>query len=163
MAQLVGRLVFPLGGFYSFAIIAPAFERGAVLAGLLDQLIDPITLDYIDEDDGTWSETPDSRSIVMCQLELELGGSYSTPGDGTAIAETMRRGDPVTPQFVEAEIRRALGVLEAIGTIGTVNVNWRDGNGDQLVDQAGRAAFEISWTDLATGSPVAGVYSPMGG
>jgi hypothetical protein len=133
-----------------------------VLGGLLDQEIDPVTLDFLDTDDGAWSETPDSRSIVLCQIELELGKSYATPGDGTSIEETRRSGDPLTTAFVESEIRRALGVLEAAGVIGSVEVNGRDENGDQLVDEAGRAAFEISWTDLATGSPVSDVYRPMG-
>lgn len=134
-----------------------------VLGGLLDQEIDPLTLDFIDTDDGEWSETPDSRAIVLCQLELVLGASFSTPGDGTDIKARFERGDPVTAQFVEAEARRALEVLEALGTIGSVEVNWRDERGAQLVDETGRAVFELAWVDLATGSPVEDVYFPLGG
>lgn len=134
-----------------------------VLGGLLDQEVDPITRDFIDTDNGEWSETPDSRSIVLCQLELELGKSYSTPGDGTTIAAAFAAGDPITSAFVESEVRRSLGILEAAGVIGSLEVNWRDDNGRQLVDEAGRAVFELSWIDLATGSPVEDVYRPLGG
>lgn len=131
--------------------------------GLLDQEIDPLTLDFIDTDDGEWSETPDSRSIVLCQLELELGRSYNTPGDGTRIREQLESGDPITTAFVESEVRRALAVLEALGTIGSVQVTGRDGKGEQLVDETGRATFQLTWIDLATGSPVEDVYRPLGG
>lgn len=134
-----------------------------VLGGLLDQEIDPLTLDFIDTDDGEWSETPDSRSIVLCQLELELGQSYTAPGDGTDIARILRSGDPVTTAIVEAEIRRALAVLEGAGVIGSVRVNGRDRNGEQLVDESGRPTFELKWIDLATGSPIEDVYKPLGG
>lgn len=134
-----------------------------VLGGLLDQEIDPLTLDFIDTDDGAWSETPDSRSIVLCQLELELGQSYATPGDGTDIARTQRSGTPLTTAFVESELRRAMAVLEAAGIVGSVEVNGRDENGDQLEDETGRAVFELKWIDLATGSPVEDVYRPFGG
>lgn len=135
-----------------------------VLGGLLDQEIDPVTLDFIDTDDGAWSETPDSRSIVLCQLELELGKSYTTPGDGTEIKARFERGDPVTTQFVEAEVRRALAVLETLGIIGAVQVSGRDEHGAQLFDESRRrAVFELRWTDLATGSPVEDVYQPFGG
>ncbi len=141
---------------------ATPVER-TVLGGLLDQEIDPVTLDFIDTDDGAWSETPDSRSIVLCQLELELGKSYTTPGDGTQTRERLEAGDPLTTSSVEADTRRALSLLEAAGVIGSVLVNGKDELGKQLVDESGRAAFELSWVDLATGSPVEDVYRPLGG
>lgn len=134
-----------------------------VLAGLLDQEIDPISLDFIDTDDGEWSETADSRSIVLCQLELELGKSYTTPGDGTSLRERLESGDPLTTLFVESEIRRALGVLEVAGIIGSVVVSGRDDKGRQKYDEANRAVFELDWIDLATGSPVDAQYRPLGG
>lgn len=130
----------------------------AVLGGLLDMEIDPVTLDYLDTEDGEWSETPDSRSIVLCQIELELGASIYSPGDGTRIKEMIRAGDPVTTAFVESELRRAMGLLEAAGVVGGVEVNGRDREGKQLTDETGRAVFELAWIDLATGSPVEDVY-----
>lgn len=149
---------------------APAASSGTstasarpVLAGLLDQEIDPISRDFIDTDDGAWSETADSRSIVLCQLELELGKSYNTPGDGTSIRERLESGDPVTTAFVESEVRRALAILEGLGIIGGLQVNGRDDQGRQLLDEAGRAVFELHYLDLATGSPVDVDYRPLGG
>jgi hypothetical protein len=134
-----------------------------VLGGLLDQELDPVSLDFIDTDDGAWSETPDSRSLVLCQLEIELGQSYSTPGDGTELRAQIERGDPLTTSTVESDVRRALGVLELLGIIGSVEVNGRDERGEQLLDETGRALFELRWIDLATGSPVEDVYRPLGG
>lgn len=121
------------------------------------------SLDFIDTPDGEWSEIRDSRSIVLCQLELELNQSYSTPGDGTTIAEKFASGDPITTSDVEADCRRALAILERAGTIGSVKVNGRDELGRQLVDESGRATFELTWIDLATGSPVGALYRPLGG
>lgn len=135
------------------------------LGGLFDQELDPITLDFIDTDDGEWSETPDSRSIVLCQLELELGKSYNTPGDGTRIRAQLEDPDgaPVTTQFVISECRRALAILESLGIIGSVQIVGTDERGRQLTDETGRAMFLLSWLDLATGSPVEDVYRPLGG
>ncbi len=160
---------------YSWDLPSPASETPSassgstassrpVLGGLLDQEIDPVSLDYVDTDAGEWSETADSRSIVLCQLELELGKSIGTPGDGTELRAKLESGDPITTSFVEAECRRSLAILEAAGIIGSVRVNGRDPETKrQLTDEAGRAAFELSWIDLATGSPVEDVYRPLGG
>lgn len=134
-----------------------------VLAGLLDQYLDPITRDYVRTDNGEWLETPDSRTIVFIILETRLGKSYSAPGDGTEIADRIETGEPLTTANVEADIRRAMSLLEAAGVVGAVDVTGRDENGEQLVDEAGRAAFLLNWIDLATGSPVEAVFRPLGG
>lgn len=134
----------------------------AILGAVYDQEVDPVGYDFIDTDDGEWRETPDSRSIVLCQLEIELGGSIFTPEDGTRIAERLRAGDPLTTAFVEAELGRALGVLEAASVVSAVRVNGRDRNGRQLYDEAGRPVFELHYIDLATGSPVDEVYGFRG-
>lgn len=142
-----------------------ATARTTGVSGLLDQEVDPVTLDFIDTDDGEWAETADSRSIVLCQLEIELGKSIETPGDGTRIREQLENedGEPVTTSFVESEIRRALSILENLGTLEGVQVSGRDSSGDQLVDDAGRARFDLAYIDHATGSPVDIVYRPLGG
>jgi hypothetical protein len=134
-----------------------------VLAGLLDMVIDTVTLDYIRTDNGEWLESADSRSIVLCQLELELGKSYTTPGDGTEVKARLESGEPLTTSNVEADVRRAMAVLEAAGIVGAVEVSGRDEKGAQLYDESGRPAFKLSWIDLATGSPVEEVYAPLGG
>lgn len=135
----------------------------AFVGGLLDQEVDPVTKDFIDTANGAWSETPDSRSIVLCQIDLELGASYHTPGDGTTIAAMRQTGEPLTTGAVEVDLRRALGILVRDGVIADLEVNGRDEDGRQLVDEAGRAAFELRYRDLATGSIVDLVYRPTGG
>lgn len=131
--------------------------------GLFDQEVDPASFDFIDTPDGGWAETADSRSIVLCQLEIWLGKSYAFPGDGTSIKERMSEGDPVTIDDAIADVRRAMGVLAAAGILILLDVQGRDSSGAQLVDETGRPAMLLSWIDLATGSPVDLVYRPQGG
>lgn len=133
------------------------------LGGMLDQMLDPITLDYIDTADGEWLETADSRTLVMWMLEMRLGASYYAPRDGTRIRELIERGDPVTPEVVEAEYRRAMAVLEAAGVVADFAIRTRDDRGVPLVDEAGRFTPVLSWRDLATGTPVDLVYAPADG
>lgn len=133
------------------------------LGGLLDQEIDPVTLDYIDTDDGAWSDTADSRSIVMAMIDIELGTSYSAPGDGTRIAELLRAGTPVTPAVVVAEVTRAMAILAADGIIADFSIRATETDGTLLVDESGRFSPELRWTDLATGSPVDVVFTPFQG
>jgi hypothetical protein len=140
----------------------PSTASAAILGGVYDQEIDPVSLDFIDTDDGAWSETQDSRSIVMCQLDIELGSSYSFPGDGTDIRRRLESGDPLTPSIVIADIRRAMGVLASVGVLTLLDVQGVDADGDQLVDEVNRPIFLLSWIDLATGSPVDAVYRPNG-
>lgn len=130
------------------------------LGGLFDMYIDPITLDYVDTDDGEWLETPDSRSIMMCMIDLRLGRSYSAPGDGTRIAELLEAGDPVTPQVVVAECTRAATILAAAGVIAQFSMRTTDDRGEILVDDKGRFTPQLAWIDLATGSPVDLVFTP---
>lgn len=132
------------------------------LGGLFDQEIDPITLDYIDTDNGEWSETADSRSIVMCMIDLRLGQSYAYPNDGTRIAELLESGEPVTPAVVVAEITRVMAILEIAGVLTNFSIRATDDNGNTLVDD-GRFTPELRWTDLASGSPVDLAYSPVTG
>jgi hypothetical protein len=133
------------------------------LGGLLDQEIDPATLDFIDTDDGEWSETADSRSIVMIMIDTHLGKSYSAPGDGTRIAELLEAGEPVSTSVVVADVSRAMRILEADGVISGFSMRATDDDGDELLDQkTGRFSPELRYTDLATGSPVDLVLSPQG-
>lgn len=126
----------------------------AGLAGQLDMLIDPVTLDYVDTDNGEFAETADSRTAMMIQLELEFGASPFDPGDGTRLAEMRRAGDPVTPEIVQSESLRAAGLLASSGTISDLRVSVRDDRGDLFVDGSGRFQPRLSWRDLASGSPV---------
>lgn len=157
-------LAFDSGGFDTGVVVstvAPVVTpaRGA-LRGLYDQYLDPITLDYVDTDDGEWLETADSRTLVMIMIDTRLGKSYSAPTDGTRIAELLERGEPVTPGLVVAELLRVLGILEKAGVVTAVSVEDSEGSPPRLlVDEAGRFSPVLHWIDLATGSPVDVVYT----
>lgn len=140
---------------YSFALVNSPTSRSE-LGGSLDQLIDPVTLDYVDTDNGEWSETADSRTLVMCMLEMRLGKSYSAPRDGTAIKELLERGEPVTPSIVVAETDRAMSLLVTEGLIEDVTIATDK-------DETGRFVLVLHWRDLANGSPVDLVYAPFQG
>lgn len=130
------------------------------LAGQLDQLIDPNTLDYVRNDVGEWAETADTRTAMLLMLEIEHAASPFDPADGTVFKERARAGDPVSPDDIRAETLRAAGVLQAAGLIADLEVSVRDAQGDVLRDQSGRLAVSLSWRDLASGSPVDLILSP---
>lgn len=131
----------------------------AVDGVLLDMHLDPVTLDYVDTDDGEWLEVADSRTLVMIQLEQRLGESWESPGDGTEIKAELESGDPVTPEFVAADTARALQLLVADGHIADLVVGpVRDQNGDPTVDETGRFILKVSWRDLASNTPVDMTY-----
>lgn len=151
----------PFGSGYTFIPGPGGSSLGSLnatpagdLAGQLDQLIDPVTGDYVDTDDGEWAETADSRTAMLLQLEIEYGASPFRPGDGTTVRARRRDGDPITPEEVEAETRRAGAVLQAAGMIADLEVAIRDENGNVFRDQSGRFTVRVSWRDLASGSPV---------
>lgn len=120
----------------------------------VDMLIDPVTLDYVRTPDGAWAETADSRTLMMVELELELGASPFDPQDGTTIAARRRDGDPVTPDEVEAEALRVGDKLQRDGIVADFAATVRDPAGNILRDSSGRLVVALSWRDLASGSPV---------
>jgi len=138
---------------------APPTAGSAVMArsalgGLLDQLIDPVTLDYVRTADGEWAETSTSQSIVLVMLETELGSSPFFPTHGTRIKALLREGDPVSPETILAETLRAMNLLVLEGVIADVKAEVRDDEGNVLHDESGRAVVRVYWRDLASGSPV---------
>lgn len=126
----------------------------SVLGGLLDMLIDPVSLDFVDTEDGEFLETADSRTIVMMMIEIRLGESFSDPGDGTRIKALLEAGDPVTAGVVIAETLRAMQLLVDAGIISDV-----DATEGTTVD--GRFELKTRWRDLASGSPVDLAYEPF--
>lgn len=133
------------------------------LGGLFDQLLDPVTLDYVDAPDGSWIETADSRTIVMIMLETRLGKSYLAPGDGTRIRDLLDTGNPVTVAVVAAEYSRAMSLLERAGILTDFSITTNDANRVMLVDESGRFSPVLRWRDLASGTPVDLVYAPFEG
>lgn len=124
--------------------------------GFFDQELDPNSRDYIDTDDGAWSETEDSRTAVMLQLEIEYGRCWWDPDAGSRIAELLRSGDPVDATTLAVEVRRALGLLVAEGTIADLLVEVAN-------EEYGLVELHLSYTDRASGQSVDGSYSPYGG
>src|SRR3954468_2151305 len=103
----------PFGGFGSSGLSFVPTERAlqlgltpATLPGALDRVIDPRTLDYVRQPDGTWAETADSRTIVFIALSVRLGGSIWDPQDGTTIASIRERGEPASPDIILADTQR---------------------------------------------------------
>lgn len=131
----------------------------SLLGGLGDQLIDPATLDYVRTENGEWAETADSRTIMMIQLDTEIGASPFDPQDGTAIKQMLRDGD-LTEDVVLAETRRAAGILQAEGILSNLSVTIRDSDGNLLLDDKNRLQVRMSWQDLASGSPVSQTFIP---
>lgn len=161
MSGFGSPFAFPFGSGYSFvpgpggsSLSSLGATPAGDLTGQLDQLIDPVTGDYVDTDNGEWAETADSRTAMMLQLEIEHGASPFQPNDGTTIRARRRDGDPITPEEVEAETLRAGAVLQAAGMIADLEVAIRDDRGRILRDQSGRFTVRVSWRDLASGSPV---------
>lgn len=124
------------------------------LAAQLDMLVDPSTGDFLETDDGEFAETADTRTTMLLMLELEYGASPFTPGDGTTLAARRRRGDPITPEEIEAETVRAATILQDAGLISHLAVSVRNSAGQLLRDQSGRLLVRTDWRDLASGSPV---------
>lgn len=135
--------------------VASATLRTA-LGGLLDMMIDPVSLDYIDTADGEWLETADSRTLMMIMIEMELGEDPFAPQDGTRIKARLASGDPVTPDMVVDEVLRVGQLLVDDGTITDLSVSTD-------VDEGGRFVVVLRWRDLATSSPVDLVYTPFQG
>ena len=125
------------------------------LGASLDMLIDPISLDYVDTDDGEWLETSDSRTLVMIMIEMRLGEDFFAPEDGTRVKALFETGDPVTEEIAVAETLRAMGLLADAGIVSDVSANY-----DR--DETGRLTISLLWRDLASGSPVDLVYVPFG-
>lgn len=127
---------------------------GGFIPGALDMLIDPVTLDYVETENGEFAETADSRTTMLIQLEIEFGTSAFDHLDGTRLAEMRRAGDVITPEIVQSEILRSGGILVTAGIVSDLRVAIRDDRGEVLRDASERFQPRLSWRDLASGSPV---------
>jgi hypothetical protein len=138
--------------------IAPAAADPSgedVLFGGIDQDIDPSTRDYIDTADGAWSETATSRAAVMMQLEIRYNEWHVDWTAGSRISAMLEGEDPVTPQMVVDEARRALQVLVEDGVIADLSVGVRSFDED-----AGRLELDVAYTDVVSGLAVGLTFIP---
>jgi hypothetical protein len=125
------------------------------LFGLLDQELDPATLDYIDTADGAWAETESSRTAVMLQLDIRYGEWWVDPEAGSRIPAMLESGDPVLPEELVDETRRALQLLVDDGIIADLDVALGEYDAEQS-----RVAIAIAYTDRSSGHAVDLVYIP---
>ncbi|MGE0547625.1 MAG: hypothetical protein AB7O24_01175 [Kofleriaceae bacterium] len=133
-------------------VVTPAGQ----LFGNFDQEIDPDTRDYIDTADGAWAETESSRSAVMLQLEIRYGEWWVDPEAGSRIPAMLESGEPVTPEQIADEARRALQMLVVDGVIADLAVSIGETD-----DDAGVMELQIVYTDMSSGHPVQLSYSPL--
>lgn len=124
--------------------------------GGYDQEVDPATGDYVDTTDGAWSETQTSRTAVMMQLEIRYGEWHVDPDAGSRIPAMLETGDPITPQMMVDETRRALQLLVDDGIIADLSV--QAGTFDPA---NGRLDLEIAYTDTWSNSAVELLYQPF--
>lgn len=130
---------------------------GGVLAqGALNLVIDPITRDLIDTDDGWFLESTDSRTTVLWQLEAAYQAWWGDSTSGSRVHAIIRGEEPATPEDVRDEALRALQELVADGIISDLAVVLD-------TDEAGRVALILNYRDRASGNLVDLAYVPFGG
>lgn len=119
----------------------------------LDLMIDPVTKDFVDTDDGLWAETDDSRTAVMCQMESMLNRWWGDSHAGSLLRELLNGEVPRAAELRD-ECLRALQALvdESVITDLTVNI-------DNI--SAGVAAIIINYTDRQSGRPADIAFVPM--
>jgi hypothetical protein len=153
---------------YSFSLFAPAAVAAGANQGTparrggaaTDQLIDPVTLDYVRTANGEWAETADQRTKVLIALSVRLNRSPYDPADGTTIADTIERGDPITPEYLQAETLRAMQPLVDNAEIADLLIKVRDSGNRALRNANGAAVVKTQWRDLSSGSPVELTFTP---
>jgi hypothetical protein len=124
------------------------------LVGHGDQLINPVTLDYVRTENGEWAQTYDSRTIVLIALSTRVSESPFDPDHGTNIGQLQETGDLVSPEMIQSETIRIGTDLTDEGVISDLLVRVRDDKGKPLTNEAGAQIVETSWRDLASGSPI---------
>lgn len=137
--------------------VSPVIDRGGELANAaLDLVIDPLTRDLIDADDGGFVESADSRTAVLFQLQSIYLAWWGDPFSGSRIREILSGEAPGGAQEVRDEALRALQVLVDEGIISDLGV-------DTDTDENGRAVIVLGYTDRASGRRVDLAYVPFGG
>lgn len=155
MGALASPLAMPLGGVPS--VLAPTNPRPPedTRTGL-SLVIDPITRDLIDADDGWFVESTDSRTAVLFQLESWFAAWWGDPPSGSRNHELLQRDERPTGDELRDEALRALQPMVAEGIISDLAVALdRDDNGGTVV--------ALNYRDLASGRLVDLTYVPFGG
>jgi hypothetical protein len=150
-----GYVFVPSGfRFAAFGVGSPTVVDG------LDRLIDPVTGDYVRTENGEWTETQDSRTIMLIAMSVRLGRSAFDAHHGTSIQDRVEAGSLTSPEFILAESARVGGDLADEGTLSNLIVTIRDRDGRLLRDENGKLTVNMQWRDLASGSPVQTTFTP---
>jgi len=129
------------------------------LTGQLDQLIDPVTMDYVRTADGEWAQTADSRTIMFIAMTQRVGESPFDPDHGTAIYRLLEQG-LLSPEMAQAETERVGALLTAEGVLTDFEVSIKDDRGEYLRGEDDRFVIVTNWRDLASGSPINQTFQP---
>lgn len=122
-----------------------------------DILIDPVTRDFVDTDDGAWEETEDSRTAVFCQVSAREGAWWGDPESGSRNAEILESEVPTIEELLDST-KRALRKMGAAGVISDIFA------AAQNADNArGYAELYLQWRDRASNRPADLAYAPLGG
>ena len=157
----------PFGSGFSFVpapggspLSALSFNAPNRSSSGIDRLIDPATLDYVRTDNGEWAETADNRTTVLIAFSIPFGASPFDPDQGSTIAERIRSGAGLNPEYLRSESERIGALLARAGVLTDLQVTTRDVDKVALRDQAGRLAVKLEWRDLSSGSPATTTFAP---
>lgn len=132
------------------SIATTVFRAGAAF----DLAIDPMTLDFIDADDGTWVETTDSRTMVIMQIESTLNAWWGDATAGSRLHAILSNATEQDVKSIVDELKRCLQPLVNDSVIETLNVS-------SDVDEAGRPVLLMTYTDRSTGRLLDLKYVPL--
>lgn len=125
------------------------------LPGLLDLVIDPATLDFVDAPDGGLLETTDSRTAVLFQLRSLFNGWWGDPTQGSRVRALLRGGaDPAELLDIVDECKRCLQPLVALKIIAELSVSTD-------VDDLQRPVFLLNYRDLSSGGLIDLSFTPF--
>jgi phage gp46-like protein len=125
------------------------------LPGLLDLVIDPVTLDFVDAPDGGLLETTDSRTAVLFQLRSLFNGWWGDPAQGSRLRALLRGGaDPVELLDIVDECKRCLQPLIAQKIIAELDVSTD-------VDENQRPVILLNYRDLSSGGLIDISFVPL--
>lgn len=122
-----------------------------------DIKIDPVTRDFVDDDQGGWVEADDSSTAMFCQLDCEEGKWWGDPRSGSQIKEILRSDLP-TSEAINDAARRAGAQLVQAGMVSDLHVTALDED-----NARGYAEQLVQWRDRASNKPADLAYSPLGG
>lgn len=157
----------PFGSGFSFVpapggspLSALSFNAPNAASSGIDRLLDPVTRDYVRTDNGEWAETADNRTTVLIAFSIRLGRSPFDPEQGSSIADRIKSGAGLTPEYLLAESERIGAQLARAGILTDLQVTTRDIDKNPLRDGEGRQAVKLEWRDLSSGSPAALTFAP---